>query len=285
MPRASFPAWQPHPDVWLIVGLLVAAYAVAVTRVGPKYTLPGQAAVTRFQTLCFGAGALAVLVASDYPIHDLAEHDLFSIHMVQHLTFSLVAAPLLLLGTPAWMARALLSPPGLLRGVRWMSRFFQATVLYNAVIVFTHAPATVDVALKYGVAHFGLHALLLISSLIVWMPILSPLPEVPRLFPPLGMLYLFLQSVIPTVPASFLTFGSKPLYHVYATFPRLWGISALTDMQVAGLIMKIGAGALVWGVITIVFFRWFRREEAASGPLATSRELDRELVRLGMTQS
>jgi putative membrane protein len=284
MPRASFPAWQPHPDVWLIVGLLVAAYAVAVTRVGPKHVSAGQAVVTRFQLACFGMGAAAVLIASDYPIHDLAEHYLFSIHMVQHLTYSLVAAPLLLLGTPAWMARALLSPPGFYRSMRWLARFFPATVLFNAVVVLTHAPATVDVALKYALAHFALHALLLISSIIVWMPILSPLPEVPRLYPPLGMLFLFLQSVIPTVPASFLTFGSKPLYHVYATFPRLWGVSALSDMQVSGLIMKIGAGLLIWGVITIVFFRWQRREEIDSGPMSTSRELDRELVRLGMTQ-
>jgi putative membrane protein len=285
MPRASFPAWTPHPDVWLIVGLMVAAYAVAITRVGPKHVGPGQVVATRLQMLSFGAGAVAVLIASDYPIHDLAEHYLFSIHMVQHLTYSLVAAPLLLLGTPAWMGRALLSPPGFLRGTRWLARFFPATVLFNVVVVFTHVPATVDLALKFALAHFLLHALLLISSIIVWLPILSPLPEVPRLFPLLGMLYLFLQSVIPTVPASFLTFGSKPLYHVYATFPRLWGVSALSDMQVAGLIMKIGAGLLIWGVIAILFFRWYRREEAESGPLSTSRELDRELVRLGMTPS
>jgi putative membrane protein len=127
--------------------------------------------------------------------------------------------------------------------------------------------------------------LVLVSSIIVWMPILSPLPEVPRLFPPLAMFYLFLQSVVPTVPASFLTFGKTPLYRVYTTFPRLWGISALDDMQVAGLIMKIAAGLVLWGAITIVFFRWFRREEADNGPQSTSRELDRELIRLGMTQS
>jgi putative membrane protein len=285
MPRAGFPAWQPHPDVWLIVGLIVAAYAVAVVRVGPRHVMPGQPPATRFQMVCFGSGAAAVWIASDYPIHDLSEHYLFSIHMVQHLSYSLVAAPLLLLGTPAWMARALLSPPGFMRAMRWLARFFPATVLYNVVLVLTHAPATVDVALRYAVAHFALHALLLISSIVVWMPILSPLPEVPRLFPPLAMLYLFLQSVVPTVPASFLTFGSTPLYRVYTRFPRLWGISALDDMQVAGLIMKIAAGILIWGVITIVFFRWFRREEAESGPVAVSRELDRELVRLGMTQA
>ncbi|MDQ1467922.1 MAG: putative rane protein, partial [Actinomycetota bacterium] len=244
----------------------------------------GHAAASRFQMVCFGSGAAAVLVASDYPIHDLAEQYLFSIHMVQHLVLSLVAAPLLLLGTPAWMGRALLSPPGFMRGMRFLARFFPATVLFNAVVVFTHVPATVDVVLRYHALHFLLHALLLLSSLVVWMPILSPLPEVPRLYPPLAMFYLFLQSVVPTVPASFLTFGKTPLYHVYTTFPRLWGISALTDMQVAGLIMKIAAGIVLWGIITIVFFRWFRREEAESGPAAMSRELDRELIRLGMTQ-
>jgi putative membrane protein len=285
MPRVGFPAWQPHPDVWLIVGLLVAAYAVALTRVGPRYVMAGHAPASRFQVTCFGAGAAAILIASDYPIHDLAERYLFSIHMVQHLVYSLVAAPLLLLGCPAWMARALLSPPGFLRAMRFLARFFPATVLFNAVVVFTHAPGTVDLALRSAVTHFLIHALVLLSSIIVWMPILSPLPEVPRLFPPLAMFYLFLQSVVPTVPASFLTFGKTPLYRVYTTFPRLWGISALDDMQVAGLIMKIAAGIVLWGAITIVFFRWFRREEADSGPLSTSRELDRELIRLGMTQS
>ena len=48
------------------------------------------------------------------------------------------------------------------------------------------------------------------------------------------MLFLFLQSIVPTVPASFLTFGAHPLYSFYETVPRLWGISALDDMQVAG---------------------------------------------------
>jgi len=285
MPRVGFPAWEAHPDVWLIVGLLVAAYFVAVERVGPRWVGPGRAVVSRFQVACFGAGAAAILIASDYPIHDLAERYLFSVHMTQHLIYSLVAAPLLILGTPTWMARALLSPPGFLRAMRWSARFFPATVLFNAVVVFTHVPDVVDVAVQSAPMHFLLHALVLLSSIVVWMPILSPLPEVPRLYPPMAMIYLFLQSVVPTVPASFLTFGKTPLYDVYATFPRLWGISAVTDMQAAGLIMKTAAGLILWAIITIVFFRWFRREEAEFGPAATAHELDRELIRLGMTQA
>ena len=75
------------------------------------------------------------------------------------------------------------------------------------------------------------------------MPLASPLPEVPRLQPLLRMLFLFLQAVVPTIPASFLTFGAHPLYRFYDDVPRLYGgVSALEDMRIAGLIMKIGAG-------------------------------------------
>ncbi len=38
-------------------------------------------------------------------MHDLGEQYLFSVHMTQHLVYSIIAAPLLLLGTPTWMAR------------------------------------------------------------------------------------------------------------------------------------------------------------------------------------
>ena len=283
---APFPAWQPHPDVWLLVGMLVAGYATAIVRLGPRYTRAGQRAVTSFQATCFGAGALALLVASDWPIHDLGERYLFSVHMVQHLVYSLIAAPLLLLGTPTWLARLLLSPPRVLRVARALCRLIPATLLFNFVVIVTHLPPVVNVVLHHALLHFLMHALILVSALIVWMPLVSPLPEVPRFHPLVRMLYLFLQSIVPTVPASFLTFGDHPLYHFYETVPRLWGISALDDMQYAGLIMKIGAGTVLWIVIGIVFFRWYADEEGtARGPTRKSRDLDRELRELmGLTE-
>jgi putative membrane protein len=273
-----FPAWEPHPDVWLLVGMIVAGYATAIVRLGPRFTRAGEAVVRPFQVACFGAGALALLVASDWPIHDLGERYLFSVHMVQHLVYSLIAAPLLLLGIPTWLARRLLSPPAVLRVVRSLCRFIPATIIFNVVVVVTHVPAVVDAALHHAVIHFFLHAVVLVSALIVWMPLVSPLPEVPRFHPLMRMLFLFLQSVVPTVPASFLTFGDHPLYHFYETVPRLWGISALDDMQQAGLIMKIAAGTVLWVIIAIVFFRWYADEEdSARGPSRVSRDLDREL--------
>jgi putative membrane protein len=276
-----FPAFESHPDVWLIVGLVGAAYAIAVVRVGPRLAPPNTPVVSRLQVVCFSAGLVALLVASDWPIHDLGENYLFSVHMLQHLVYSIVAAPLLLLGTPAWMARALLRPLWLLHVVRRMSRFLPATILFNAVVVFTHIPAVVDAALRNGLVHFGLHVLVFGSALIVWMPLASPLPEVPRFAPLLRMLFLFLQAVVPTIPASFLTFGDRPLYRFYEDVPRLYdGVSAMEDMRIAGLEMKILAGVVLWVIIAIVFFRWFNTEELGTRSRRISRDLERDLMEL-----
>ena len=43
MPLAvAFPKWTPHPDVWLIIGLLAAGYAIAIVRLGPRLAPAGR---------------------------------------------------------------------------------------------------------------------------------------------------------------------------------------------------------------------------------------------------
>src|SRR5207248_3664843 len=74
--------------------------------------------------------------------------------------------------------------------------------------------------------------------------------------------YLFTQSILPTLPSGMLTFGGKPLYKDYEHFGRLWGISVLSDEGIAGLIMKIGIGLMLWVAIAIVFFKWSATEES-----------------------
>jgi putative membrane protein len=282
MVAVAFPSWTPHPDVWLLVGLFAAGYAIAIVRLGPRLAVPGHAVVTRFQITCWSLGVFAMWIASDYPIHDIAERYNFSVHMVQHLIFTMIVAPLLLLGLPAWLMRTILRPRWLFSTVRTLSRFIPALVIFNVVLVFTHWPVVVDAALRNGWVHFAVHALLLVSSLVVWMPLVSPLPEIPRLVPVLQMLYLFAWSVVPTIPASFLTFGTTPLYKFYEHVPHLFGFSTLEDQQAAGLIMKIGAGLLLWLIIAVVFFRWASEEERANTPRHGLDDMDRELTQMGL---
>ena len=128
--------------------------------------------------------------------------------------------------------------------------------------------------------HFAVHALIFCASLIVWLPVLSPIPEIPRLAPPVRAGFLFLQSIVPTVPASFLTFGKTPLYKFYEGAPHLWGATTLEDQQVAGLIMKIGAGVLLWMLIAIIFFRWAADEDRQGQRRRLERDLERELAKV-----
>jgi putative membrane protein len=150
------------------------------------------------------------------------------------------------------------------------------------VLLFTHWPEVVEASVGSELLHFSLHVLIVSSAVVMWWPVLSPLPERPSLPLPGQLLYLFLQSLAPTIPASFLTFGQTLLYPVYGTFPRIWGISAATDQLVAGLIMKLGGGLILWGFIVVIFFRWHARERDGWDALAF-REVERD-VRAGLAK-
>jgi putative membrane protein len=275
---------QLHPTVWLVCAVLLCGYFLALDYIGPKHVQPGEAVATRAQKRNAILAVAVIFVVAEWPIHTLAERYLYSVHMIQHLLLVMVAAPLMLAATPAWMARAPLPGP-LMRITRRVTRPLPALILFNATLVFTHWPTMVDASVHSEWAHFGLHALLFVTALIMWMPVLSPLLELPRLSYPGQMLYLFLQSLVPTVPASFLTFGDRPLYHVYETFHRIAGISALTDQRTAGLLMKIVGGAILWGFIIKIFFKWYRIEHGEGGiDVLSYRDVDRTLNRLELTK-
>jgi putative membrane protein len=183
-------------------------------------------------------------------------------HMVQHMLFTLIAPPLLIAGVPAWMLRRFLKPKAIARGFAFFTRPVVALVLFNAMLLFTHWPAVVQASVQSQWLHFSLHTMLVFSALAMWWPVMSTLPEYPALAPPMQMMYLFFQSLAPTIPAAFLTFGQHPLYPIYATFPRIWpAIGPLRDQLMAGLIMKLAGGMILWGFIAVIFFRWYAQEQ------------------------
>lgn len=269
------PVWHPHPDVWLLLAGIWAVYVVAIRRHFPASRAEGSERGRR--VALFSAGMASLWLGADWPMHDLAEGYLYSMHMVQHLVFTLVAAPLLIAGIPAWMWRALLRPRPVFVVWRFLTRPVVALITFNGLLLFTHWPEMVDASVGSELTHFTLHALILGSAIVVWWPIMSPLVALPALSPPAQMMYLFIQSLAPTIPASFLTFGHTLLYPVYGTFPRIWGMSALTDQLVAGLVMKIVGGLILWGFIATIFFRWHAREARDGWDALALREVERDL--------
>ncbi len=180
-------------------------------------------------------------------------------HMVEHMAFGFVAPPLLLIGVPWWLMRIIVKP--IFPVLRILVRPMVALFLFNAVLGLIHVPSVVETMVTSEAAHFGFHLLVFVTGIFMWWNVVDPIPDMPSLDPFLKMGYLFLQSLVPTIPASFLTLGESALYPIYETMPRLWGISAHTDQIVGGLIMKIGGGLLLWTVMATIWFRWWAEEQ------------------------
>ena len=213
-------AWQfhPHPDVWLVFGTIALGYLYLVHR---HRSSSGEPGATQIQKLSFFAGLTILWFGADWPMHDLAEDYLFSVHMVQHTLFSLVA--------PA-------ADPD---GDAEVAASIDAPSLYGGGALFHPAPHSVRTLqrrhrrdplaagreplgdLRAGTS--GIHLVLVFAALVMWWVVVTPLPELGGLTPPGKMLFLFGQSILPTVPASFLTFANSPIYDVVRICPAPLG--------------------------------------------------------------
>ena len=272
--------WALQPDVLLLCVALVAGYLYTVTQLRLRISDAGR--VKRSQEVAFFLGVLVIYAASGSPLHDLSDRYLASAHMLQHILLMLVAPPLLLAGIPAWVWQALLRVRGAMPVARVLTRPLMALAVFNAVLLLTHLPSAVELEVRQWWFHLFVHSAQVGSGLLMWWPILSSVPELPRLSYPLQMGYLFLQSLLPSVAASFITFSDRVVYSVYADAPRIWGISPISDQQIAGGLMKLLGSVILWLFIAFVFFKWYAREEAeAQGP--HWEEVQEELDRLGLT--
>jgi putative membrane protein len=258
----AFP-FHVHYDVLGVIAALVVGYVYGLRRLAARHAPSGEPSVTRRQIVWFTTGVVLFAAVETWPIHDIGEGSLYSFHMVEHLVLALIVPAALLKGTPSWLLQLVLRP--LMPVLRVVTRPIVALVAFNGVLALMHSPPVVEAMLSSEPVHFLLHSALLGTATVMWFPVLGPIPGLPKLTPLMSMGYLFLQSLIPTIPASFLTFASEPVFPVYETLPRLWGLSVLDDQLIAGLIMKIGGGAVLWTAIAVIFFKWAFEEERASG--------------------
>ncbi len=266
--------YELHLEVWLLV-FLILALGVYVAKV----LAPRAAAITLKQRWAFFGAVGTIFIASSWPIHDISESYLYFVHMIQHLAITFVAPPLILIATPEWLARAIVgNGNGSFSLPVWLKRLAHpvaAGVLFNVMVGVTHVPVVVNTSADNAIFHYFIHAAIFTTGLIMWLPVCGPFKEL-RLKPLGQMSYLFAMSLLPTIPAAFLTFASGPIYSSYTGGVRLWGISDLADHQAAGLIMKLLGGFYLWTIIAAIFFRWVWANEKASQKETGQKEFGKE---------
>jgi putative membrane protein len=249
--------WDLHPSV--VVGLVLLG--------GVHVYLGGLKSGGR-HVASFAAALLVLFVALNGPLHNLSDTYLFSAHMSQHLLLTLVFPPLLLYGTPSAVMRQLLRPRWVMAAARVLTRPLVAAAVFTAPIVLWHVPAFYEAALRDHDLHIVQHLVFLTTAVIMWWPVLSPVPELPRLPHLLQMLYLFLLGIPMSITGALIALSDRVLYPFYAAAPRVGGLSPLDDQQVGGLLMWVLGGLMLWIVMTVIWFRysvWDQRGDAERG--------------------
>jgi putative membrane protein len=242
-----------HTSVIAGVLMLAALYLCVARRMGRS--------ISRGQAAAFVGAMAAILFALDGPIDALEDARLFSAHMLQHLILALVMPPLLLLGTPGWMLRPLIRSRALARVARLLTNPLIAFSIYNGVLVLMHLPLVFDLMCRDEAVHITVHLVVMGASVLMWWPLLSPLPEMPRLSYPAQLLYLFAMLIPMAAVAAPITLANHVIYPWYLEGPHPWQIAPLADQVLGGLLMWVGAGFYFIGVFTLIFFRWARYED------------------------
>ena len=223
------------------------------------------------QRATFYGALLLIFLSLNGWLHDLSDYYLFSAHMIQHLLLTLVAPPLLLMGVPGWMFRPALRSRAVAAVARRITTGPMCFAIFSVVLAIWHLPPVYGLAMEHHNIHIVQHLCFMVAATLMWWPVLSPLPELPRLSYPLQMLYLFLLSIPMSIIAICIGYSDHVLYPAYSAAPRIWGITPMQDQLIGALIMWVPGGLFFFAIITVVFFKWQSaggEDSAASAQMA-----------------
>ncbi|HVB79469.1 MAG TPA: cytochrome c oxidase assembly protein [Candidatus Binataceae bacterium] len=234
------------------IALLAALYIWAARRLKRR--------PTQRQVFFFCLLILAMLVTFG-PLDELADARSFWAHMLEHSFQSWVIPPLFLLAVPDWMFR----PVVMSRPIEPLARFFSnpvaAFVTFTVVYVFVHDPPVFNFMLVNETFHITVHIFFMVAGTILFWPLLSPMPEFPRLSYPAQILYLFLLMVPMTAVAAPITLADSVTYPWYAAGPHPFGLAAHEDQVIGGILMWVADSFYLMLITTLIFFRWARNDE------------------------
>ena len=255
----SWTRWPIHPSTVIGSGLLLWLYYMGIGPWRMKYKWGNAPALHK--PVLFTLGVVVILVSLNGPLHELADNYLFSAHMIQHLMLTLVMPPLLLLGSPDWLLRALIRKTVGMPLARRLTHPLITFAVYNVVFIGWHVPLFYEWALENHNIHIVEHLMFMVSAVMVWWPALNPVPELVRMETPVRLLYLFALSIPMAVVSALITLSENVLYGFYQATPRVTGLGPLDDQQLGGLIMWVPGALVFWLAISIIFFRWSNQED------------------------
>lgn len=242
--------WDFEPGVVAGCLFLAAAYAAA-TRLAE-----------RRRALVFIAADLVIFLALASPLDALADHYLFSAHMLQHLLLLEVAPPLLILGIPPGLAQRYLDFPAIASVERGLRRPLLAWAIGFAALCFWHWPPLYDAAVARDPVHALEHLSFVVSACIFWWPVLSPMAA-SRLDFTTSVFYLFSRMSANLVLGTLIASVPLGVYTAYRGAPQLPGvlaaISPLLDQRLGGFLMWLPTLLVDFTMLPLLAALWNAR--------------------------
>jgi len=267
-------------EIWLLVclGLAVFGYAYGLHRLNAhaRSRIFGVLRMTSF-----AAGIITLFVALISPL-DALDDQLFSAHMVQHLLLMMVAAPLLVWGRPAmaflWafpistrrIIGRLWVGGGLHRGVHALMSPLVVWLLCSMVLWFWHLPGPYGWALANEGVHTLEHFCFFITALMFWSLVIEPFGR-RRLDYGSTLIFVATLGVQNGLLGALLTLAGHPFYSAHADTTAAWGLTALEDQQLAGIIMWIPASVIHLSCLGILFVLWMNTAEREARLILSAR--------------
>lgn len=260
-PHDLWQAWSFDPGIVVPLAIVGFLYARGARR---------SRGVSISSLACFWSGWIFLVLSLISPLHPLGEV-LFSAHMAQHEVIMLVAAPLMVVSRP--LAPILWGFPFVTR--KTLGRWSKATAVqriwrvvtqplttwwvHGATLWLWHVPRLFQATLESDWIHSAQHLSFFGSALLFWWSLFYAHG---RQSWGASVLYIFTTAVHTSVLGALLTFARTVWYPVYSSTTNAWGLTALEDQQLGGLIMWIPAGLIYVGVGLAMFAIWLRESDS-----------------------
>jgi len=248
----------------LLIGLLYARRVRTLREAGTP--------VATWRLWCFGSSLFLVLLALVSPIDAFGEEQFLFMHMVQHILLGDLAPLLFVLGLTGPILRPVLSLPGVLR-LRFLLHPLVALPVWAASLYIWHIPFLYQAALHHSAVHALEHFCFFAFGAVMWAPVVEVLPG-PEWFGTGAKLgYVLLVRLVETILGNVFIWSGKVFYPFYEHPVNQWGISALSDQQIAGAAMMVEGSIVTLGVLAWLFLK-----------MALESELRQRLLEQGMDE-
>ncbi len=262
-------AWSADPTVLIGVPLAAVLYARGLRSL-ERRRIHGKP-----RAVAFYLGLTAMFIALASPLDALAG-ELFAAHMAQHMLLMFFAVPAIQIGAPVipmtrgvprpirkrFLIPFLKSAP-VRAALRNLFRPLIAWPLFIGMLLGWHVPAAYEAALRNETIHVIEHAAFIFGAYLWWWNVIDPAPLRAGLSYLARVPFVFITIVPNFALGAFLTFAPSAWYPSYEATAPLYGLTALEDQEIGGVIMWVPGSFVVAAALLLALYYAVRGEQQA----------------------